>query len=112
MQALAQKALLTLAGVGSLMTPMLSWAEETAAEVAGEAAAEVATLSAGDTAWMLISSALVLLMIIPGLALYYAGMVRSKNALSTMMQVFAIVGVGTLVWFAYGYSLAFGDGGD
>lgn len=115
MQALAQKALLTLAGVGSLMTPMLSWAEEAAeavAEVAGEAAAEVATLSAGDTAWMLISSALVLLMIIPGLALYYAGMVRSKNALSTMMQVFAIVGVGTLVWFAYGYSLAFGDGGD
>lgn len=99
MQALAQKALLTLAGVGSLMTPMLSWAEEAAeavAEVAGEAAAEVATLSAGDTAWMLISSALVLLMIIPGLALYYAGMVRSKNALSTMMQVFAIVGVACL----------------
>jgi Amt family ammonium transporter len=61
---------------------------------------------------MLISSALVLLMVIPGLALYYAGMVRQKNALSTMMQVFAVVAVGSIVWYAYGYSLAFGDGGD
>ncbi len=111
MQTLKQKGLLALAGISAAMAPVMSWAEEAAAEVA-EAAAEVATINAGDTAWMLISSALVLLMIIPGLALYYAGMVRAKNALSTMMQVFAVVCVGSIVWFAFGYSLAFGDGGD
>jgi Amt family ammonium transporter len=111
MQTLKQKALLALAGMSAAVMPVISWAEEAAAEVA-EAAAEVATINAGDTAWMLISSALVLLMIIPGLALYYAGMVRAKNALSTMMQVFAVVCVGSIVWFAFGYSLAFGDGGD
>jgi Amt family ammonium transporter len=111
MQTLKQKGLLALAGISATMAPVMSWAEEAAAEVA-EAAAEVATINAGDTAWMLISSALVLLMIIPGLALYYAGMVRAKNALSTMMQVFAVVCVGSIVWFAFGYSLAFGDGGD
>jgi len=115
MQTLKQKGILALAGISAALAPVMSWAEEAvqaAAEVAGEAAAEVATISAGDTAWMLISSALVLLMIIPGLALYYAGMVRQKNALSTMMQVFAVVCVGSIVWFAFGYSLAFGDGGD
>jgi Amt family ammonium transporter len=114
MQTLKQKGLLALAGIGALVAPALSWAEEAAAEVteaASDAAAAVATISAGDTSWMLISSALVLLMIIPGLALYYAGMVRAKNALSTMMQVFAVVCVGSIVWFAFGYSLAFGDGG-
>jgi len=111
MQTLKQKGLLALAGISAAIVPVMSWAEEAAAEVA-EAAAEVATINAGDTAWMLISSALVLLMIIPGLALYYAGMVRAKNALSTMMQVFAVVCVGSIVWFAFGYSLAFGDGGD
>ncbi len=100
-----------LIATGSLLTTGLAWAEEVATGVAAEAA-EVAILSAGDTAWMLISSALVLLMVIPGLALYYAGMVRQKNALSTMMQVFAVVAVGSIVWYAYGYSLAFGDGGD
>jgi Amt family ammonium transporter len=111
MQTLKQKGLLALAGIGALIAPALSWAEEAAAEVA-EVAAAVATINSGDTAWMLISSALVLLMIIPGLALYYAGMVRAKNALSTMMQVFAVVCVGSIVWFTFGYSLAFGDGGD
>jgi Amt family ammonium transporter len=111
MQTLKQKGLLAVAGIGALIAPAISWAEEAAAEVA-EAAATVATINSGDTAWMLISSALVLLMIIPGLALYYAGMVRAKNALSTMMQVFAVVCVGSIVWFTFGYSLAFGDGGD
>ena len=107
-----QHILASLAGLGGLITPVMSWAEEVATETA-EATTEVAaTISAGDTAWMLISSALVLLMVIPGLALYYAGMVRQKNALSTMLQVFAVAAVGTLVWFAFGYSLAFGDGGD
>ena len=110
MQTLKEKGLLVLASIGALIAPTISWAEE-AAEVATEAATAVATINSGDTAWMLISSALVLLMIIPGLALYYAGMVRAKNALSTMMQVFAVVCVGSIVWFTFGYSLAFGDGG-
>lgn len=73
----------------------------------GLALAEEATLNSGDTAWMLTATALVLFMTIPGLALFYAGMVRSKNVLSVMMQCFAITALMSLLWFAYGYSLAF-----
>ena len=65
----------------------------------------------GDTAWMLISTALVLLMTIPGLALFYGGLVRSKNMLSVLMQVFAIVCLVSIIWVLYGYSLAFTSGG-
>jgi Amt family ammonium transporter len=68
-------------------------------------------LSAGDTAWMLTATALVLLMTIPGLALFYAGMVRAKNVLSVMMQCFAITALVTVLWTVAGYSLAFTDGG-
>jgi len=68
-------------------------------------------LNAGDTAWMLTATALVLLMTIPGLALFYAGMVRSKNVLSVMMQCFAITAMVTVLWTVVGYSLAFTDGG-
>ncbi|HET7844239.1 MAG TPA: ammonium transporter [Xanthomonadales bacterium] len=64
----------------------------------------------GDTAWMLVATALVLLMTVPGLALFYAGMVRAKNVLSVMMQCFAIVALVTVLWFAYGYSFAFVPG--
>ncbi|MBG4884772.1 ammonium transporter [Pseudomonas aeruginosa] len=70
-------------------------------------AAEEPVLNSGDTAWMLISTALVLLMTIPGLALFYGGMVRAKNVLSIMMQCFAITGLITILWVVYGYSLAF-----
>jgi len=69
-----------------------------------------ATLSAGDTAWMLTSTALVLFMTIPGLALFYGGMVRKKNVLGTMMQSFAITCLITIIWVIIGYSLAFADG--
>ena len=80
--------------------------------LAQEAAAEPApTLDTGDTAWMLTSTAIVLLMTIPGLALFYGGMVRKKNVLSVVMQCFAITCLVTLVWFVAGYSLAFTDGG-
>jgi len=74
-----------------------------------EAAATPAapTLSAGDTAWMLTSTALVLMMTIPGLALFYGGMVRKKNVLATVMQSFAITCLVTILWFMFGYSLAF-----
>jgi Amt family ammonium transporter len=77
--------------------PGLALAEETAAPV----------LNSGDTAWMLTSTALVLFMTIPGLALFYGGMVRSKNVLSVMMQCFAITGLISILWVIYGYSLAF-----
>jgi Amt family ammonium transporter len=77
----------------------------------GVASAQDATLDKGDTAWMLTSTALVLLMTIPGLALFYAGMVRKKNVLSTAMQSFATCCLMTILWMALGYSLAFGDGG-
>lgn len=65
------------------------------------------TLNSGDTAWMLVATALVLFMTIPGLSLFYAGMVRSKNVLSVLMQCFAITALMSILWMAYGYSLAF-----
>jgi Amt family ammonium transporter len=68
-------------------------------------------LDSGDTAWMLTSTALVLMMTIPGLALFYAGMVRSKNVLSVLMQCFAITSLVSVLWMLFGYSIAFGDGG-
>jgi Amt family ammonium transporter len=68
-------------------------------------------IDTGDTAWMLTSTALVLMMTIPGLALFYAGMVRKKNVLATMMQSFSIAALATVVWMVAGYSLAFGEGG-
>jgi len=71
----------------------------------------VAPIDSGDTAWMMIATALVLLMTLPGLALLYAGMVRVKNALSVLMQCFAIAALVTVLWIAYGYSLAFDGAG-
>ncbi|EUC16762.1 ammonium transporter [Burkholderia sp. BT03] len=68
-------------------------------------------ISSGDTAWMLTSTALVLFMTIPGLALFYAGMVRKKNVLATVMQSFAITCIVTVIWTVVGYSLAFTPGG-
>ncbi|MBA8887707.1 Amt family ammonium transporter [Dokdonella fugitiva] len=64
----------------------------------------------GDTAWMLVSTALVLLMAVPALALFYGGLVRSKNMLSVLMQVFVVFSLVSVLWFAYGYSLAFSAG--
>jgi len=75
------------------------------------ARAEEAVLDSGDTAWMLTSTVLVLFMVIPGLSLFYAGMVRAKNALSVMMQCFAITALVTIIWTVYGYSMTFSDGG-
>ncbi|HEU5284030.1 MAG TPA: ammonium transporter [Burkholderiales bacterium] len=75
------------------------------------AAAQPPELSAANTAWMLTSSVLVLLMTLPGLALFYGGLVRSKNVLSVLMQCFSITCVVTLAWVVVAYSIAFGDGG-
>ena len=73
-------------------------------------AATKSAQSAGDNAWMLTSAALVLMMTGPGLALFYGGLVRAKNVLSTMMHSFALMAVVTVLWAIYGYSIAFGEG--
>ncbi|OJY36579.1 MAG: ammonia channel protein [Rhizobiales bacterium 65-9] len=77
------------------------------AEAAPAAAAAAATVNKGDTTWMLISTVLVLLMTVPGLALFYGGLVRTKNMLSVLTQVLAIVCMVSIIWVIYGYSLAF-----
>ena len=74
-------------------------------------AAEMPTLNMANTAWMLTSSLLVLFMTLPGLALFYAGLVGARNVLSVLMQCFSITCIVTLAWVVVGYSLAFGDGG-
>ena len=94
MQAIKQGGSLALL---ALLAPALVVAQEAAKP----------ELNSGDTAWMLTSTALVLFMTIPGLALFYAGMVRAKNVLSVMMQCFAITALMTVLWTIYGYSLAF-----
>ena len=71
-----------------------------------------AVLNGADTAWMMMATALVLFMTLPGLALFYSGLVRGKNSLSILMQCFAITGLVSMLWFVAGYSLAFGNGGD
>ena len=86
-----------------------------AAEVIAEAVATAAPIAApvpnkGDTAWMMISTILVILMVIPGLALFYGGLVRAKNMLSVLMQVFVIFSLISVLWVIYGYSLAFTGG--
>lgn len=73
-------------------------------------AAEASAINSGDTAWMLVSCALVLFMTAPGLALFYGGLVGQRNVLGTLMQSFAMTGVATVVWALWGYSLAFGSG--
>ncbi len=118
------------AAATALVSGAAAWAAvavEGATEAVTEAAVAVATdgpiqaptveqmagmVDKGDTTWMLISSALVLLMSVPALALFYGGLVRTKNMLSLLMQVFMIVSVAALVWVGWGYSLAFTSGGD
>jgi ammonium transporter, Amt family len=122
--------MLRLAVLGLLLFSVNpSWADDTpasAASAAAPAAADAAAaapaapteptlvgtdkISSGDTAWMLTSTALVLMMTIPGLALFYGGMVRKKNVLATLMQSFAITCVVTLLWWLIGYSWAFTPG--
>ena len=82
-----------------------------AAGTAAAATAPTAVPNKGDTAWMLVSTALVLLMTLPGLALFYGGLTRSKNILSICMQCMVIFSVITVLWSLYGYSIAFTEGG-
>jgi Amt family ammonium transporter len=96
------------AALASLLLALPAFAQDAAApavEVVEEAAA--ATIDTGDTAWMIVSTLLVILMTIPGVALFYGGLVRSKNILSVITQVFGAFSMIALLWVAYGYSLAF-----
>jgi ammonium transporter, Amt family len=118
----------TLYGIGGGMmaafAALPAWAQEVATEVAAAAPAAAGPIKAptveqmatmvdkGDTTWMLVSSALVLLMSVPALALFYGGLVRTKNMLSVLMQVFMIVSVASLVWCCWGYTMAFTSGGE
>ncbi len=118
-------AILALLGAVTISTP--TWAEEKAATppaATAPAAAAAATAapapaataapapaSKADTAWVMVSAALVILMSIPGLALFYGGLVRSKNMLSVLMQVFITFSLISVLWVLYGYSVAFSEGG-
>ncbi len=82
----------------ALLLPSLSYADD--------------AINGANTAWILTSTALVLFMTLPGLGLFYAGLVRSKNVLSVLMQCFAIAGGASIIWLIFGYSLAFGEGND
>ncbi|WP_395329921.1 ammonium transporter [Novosphingobium sp. BL-8H] len=95
-----------LCGAGALTASLF------AAMPAFAQAAATPTIDKGDTAWMLTSTLLVFLMILPGLALFYGGLTRSKNMLSTMTQIGAAASLAMLIWVMWGYTMAFGDGGN
>jgi Amt family ammonium transporter len=98
------------AALASLLAALPAFAQDAAP---AEAVAEVAAVvDKGDVAWMLVSTMVVIVMTIPGLALFYGGLVRSKNILSVLTQVFAGFSMIALLWVAYGYSLAFGGGSE
>jgi len=106
-----------------LLVPAMGFAQEAVMEPVMEAVTDVVDAAVpaedaaapvpdkGDTAWMMLSTLLVILMIIPGVALFYGGLVRAKNMLSVLTQVMAIFCMISILWAVYGYSLAFGDGG-
>ena len=89
---------------------LIIWALLGFAELAFADTVPAPTVNKGDTAWMLISTVFVILMVIPGLALFYGGMVRAKNMLSILMQVFVIFSMMAVLWALYGYSVAFTEG--
>ncbi|MGR9087271.1 MAG: ammonium transporter [Gammaproteobacteria bacterium] len=96
----------------ALAEPVQTVAVEIPAAASGaEAAAAQPTTDKGDTAWMMVSTLLVLMMVVPGLGLFYGGLVRSKNMLSVLMQVMVVFSVIAVLWAVYGYSLAFGGSG-
>ena len=101
--------LLACAGVAGLLLAQHGLAQE-AANAAAAAAPAAPTPNKGDVAWMLTSTALVLLMSVPALALFYGGLVRTKNMLSVLMQVFVVFSLISVLWCVYGYSVAFTEG--
>ena len=108
--ALAQDAPAPPAAAASMAAMPADPAAAAATAEAGAATAAAPVPNKGDTAWMMVSTLLVILMTIPGLALFYGGLVRSKNMLSVLMQVFVTFSMIVVLWFVYGYSLAFTEG--
>jgi Amt family ammonium transporter len=112
LQSVLMKYLGALLAVGFAALPVLVSADTApVADAAAAAAAPALVPNKGDTAWMLVSTLLVILMTIPGLALFYGGLVRTKNMLSVLTQVFVIFALISILWVVYGYSLAFTNGG-
>lgn len=103
-------ALLSFAGFSFAESTAAVAETATLASPAVPAAVAVPAANKGDTAWMIVATVLVILMVIPGLALFYGGMVRAKNMLSMLMQVFVIFSMMALLWAIYGYSIAFTEG--
>ena len=102
--------LISMAALG-LMAGLPAWAQDAAGPIKAPTVEQMAAMvNKGDTTWMLVSSALVLLMAIPALGLFYGGLVRTKNMLSVLMQTFMIVSMVAIIWVAFGYSLAFTGG--
>lgn len=104
---------LVMTGLLALAATMAApgWAEEVAAQADVVQAAATVTINKGDNTWLMVAAALVILMSVPGLALFYGGLVRAKNMLSVLMQVFTLFCLITVLWVVYGYSLAFTEGG-
>lgn len=98
------------AAVGGVLGGSVAWAQEASAPANASVAPSASAFSGGDTAWMLVATVLVLIMTVPGLMLFYSGMMRAKNALSIVAHTFAAVAVVTLTWCMLGYTLAFTDG--
>ncbi|WP_267394797.1 MULTISPECIES: ammonium transporter [unclassified Sphingomonas] len=97
--------------VAALYAALPAWAQDAALQ-APAAAPSPPVVNKGDTAWMMTSTVLVLAMILPGLALFYGGLTRAKNMLATMTQIGAVACLAMLIWVMYGYTMAFGDGGN
>ena len=108
----AQEVAASAPEIASAVEAVAAPAVAAAPEAASAAeAAPTPTVNKGDTAWMMVSTILVILMVVPGLALFYGGLVRSKNMLSVLMQVLVVFSLISVLWAAYGYSLAFGGAG-
>src|SRR5215204_4946333 len=93
-----------------LLAPLAVFAEDLSDRIAALEKTAAAAQASADNGWVLFSSALVLLMTVPGLALFYGGLVRQKNVISTMLKSLICVGIATLMWAFFGYSLVFGEG--
>ena len=92
----------------SVLAALPAWAQDAALQAPEATAEVVATVNKGDTAWMMTATVLVMAMIVPGLALFYGGLVRTKNMLSVLTQVIAVAALAMILWVTYGYGLAFG----
>ena len=97
---------------GQSVDPLATGSADATVQAAAPAVEEVTSLDSGNTAWMLTATALVLFMTLPGLALFYGGLVQSKNVLSVLMHCFAIACLASIIWFAVGYSLALTPGNE